>query len=458
MKGIVVSVDELLQPIVGSDLSSFAALRGAERDAAFLGVTTLIRGLSVLQGEMIRTVATAGSFGDDAHHSAKAWVEAVLNASPATASRLVKTAALFADVPELANAVRAGSVGLDQVEELRKLHGNHRCRAELQQHGYRLVGPAKNLTFGDFRQVLARWRAHVDPDGTHRDHEASRQRRHVRSGVSDHVGIIHAEGDAASVDEMVDILKAHVESEFSKDCQERKVRYGDDADEHPLRRTHGQRCFDAMQEIFRKAARTAVPGINEPTVNIFTTETAFAAAVGNYFGHGQRTRAGTRAPDPATEPFSPNVSPDLGPDPMAEWEPYGQHGFCENEHGSPIDPADMVVAALLGRVRSVIVTNDGRYLHAGSRTRLFTGKTRDTLLLLGRHRCSRQGCGLSGPCIQVDHLESHACGGCTTALNGGPLWPLHNRTKYDLNFTVTHDQYGWHHYRPDGTEIAPRGT
>ena len=118
----------------------------------------------------------------------------------------------------------------------------------------------------------------------------------------------------------------------------------------------------------------------------------------------------------------------------------------------------MVVAALTGRVRSIIVADDGRYLHAGDRGRLFTGKIRELILLLGRHRCSRHGCDLDGPCIQVDHIESHGDGGCTAADNAGPMCPVHNRNKYQLGFTVTHDRYGWHHRRPDGTEIAPRGS
>ncbi|MEO6123750.1 MAG: DUF222 domain-containing protein [Ilumatobacteraceae bacterium] len=468
------SVDELIRPSKpdaapldppGSwapvfDMGAFALLRGGERDAELLGVAKLIRELTVVQAEMIQSVAVSGAFSDDAHCSAKSWVEAVLNSSPTTAANIVKTAELLADVPQLASALRAGSVGCDQVDELRKLYGNDRCRAELRARGYRLVGPAKQLTFSDFHQVLDRWKAHVDPDGNHRDHEASRQRRHVRFGTVGHEGVIHAEGDAASTEEMIDILKAHVESEFLKDCEERRLRHGVDAEIHPLRRTHGQRCYDALQEIFRKAAGTGVAGVSDPTVNIFTTEAVFAAAVRDYFGQGcTASDPWAAASDSETSDGSESgADSGAGARFEAEWQPFGEEGFCETEHGAHVDRAEMVIAALLGKVRSVVVTEDGRYLHAGSRRRLFTGKIREMILLLGRHHCSRHGCGNSGPSIQVDHVESHACGGCTTALNGGPLCPLHNRDKYDLGFTVNHDRYGWHHHRPDGTEIAPRGT
>jgi len=422
------SSGERVRPVVDIDTDEFASLRGAERDAVLLGVHKLIRQLTAVQASLIHTVASSRSFTDDAHHSARAWVESVLNTSSSTASRLVRSAALLDDVPALANAVRVGSVGLDQIDELAKLQSNVLCRDELRAHGYRLVGPAKNLIWGDFRKVLARWKAYVDPDGSHRDHEQSRERRHVRFGTDGHDGVIHAEADAASIEELIDIVKAHIESELLKDCEERRLRYGADAENHPLRRTHQQRAFDAYQQIFRKAAATPVEGVVAPTVNIFTTEADLAAAIREFFGQ------------PAGLVKS------------------GRQRLCETEQGAPVDPADMVIAALLGKIRRVVVTNDGRYVSAGSRQRLFTGKLREMILLLGAHRCNRPGCSIRGPNVQIDHIESWICNGCTTAVNGGPMCPLHNRDKHRLGFTVTHDQHGWHHYRPDGTEIAPRGS
>ncbi|MEO6122696.1 MAG: DUF222 domain-containing protein [Ilumatobacteraceae bacterium] len=438
------SIDEMTRKYVDPDLGLFAFLGGAERDAMVLDHDREIRRLTVQRAAMIQIVATSGSFTDDAHHTPRAWIQAVLNVSTTTANELVRTVTLLHHIPDLAAATASGRIGPDQLREIARLVVRPVLREQLAEHGTALIEPAARLEYDQFTIVLNRWKAHADPDGTHHDHHASRERRHVRTGVTGHTGIIHAEGDAASTDEMTDILRAHTESEFLKDCHERRTRFGDDADQHPLRRTHGQRCFDALQEIFRKAAHTPLPGISEPTVNIFTTETDFAEAARHYFA--QQT-PGTSAPTSTPAPSGP-----------PGWTPPPTGRICENEHGSPVDPADMIVSALLGRVRSVIVTDDGRYLHATSRKRLFTGKLRDMILLLGRHQCSRHGCQRDGPSIQIDHLDSYHCGGCTTALNGGPLCPLHNRNKHDLALTITHDQHGWHHHRPDGTEIAPRGT
>jgi len=462
---VSVSVDALIRPFTGIDLDAFDLLGSAERDGALQGVDGLIRRLIGVRAALIHRVAVNRSFELDGHRSLRAWVEAVLNTHPDTASDLARTAHVLNAVPDLAAAVDVGCVGWDQLKLFAGLWSNLKCRAALADDGAVLVDPAARLPYDGFKIAVGRWKGHADPDGTHRDHQTARARRHVRVGISDHVGIIHAEGDATSVDEMNDILRAHVESEFLKDCEQRRLLYGDDAENHPLPRTPGQRHFDAAQEIFRKAAGTSIPGVSQPTVNIFTNETTFNAATRDYFA-----RNATQRSQPTTDPAArATTDPTAGPtspvpsDPPSErsarsWEPYGEQRLCENEHGSPVDPADMVVASLTGRVRSIIVANDGRFLHASDRKRLFTGKTRELILLLGRHRCSRHGCDLHGPCTQVDHVESYACGGCTTAANGGSLCPIHNRSKYDLDFTVTHDEYGWHHYRPDGTEIAPRGS
>lgn len=426
------SIDEQVRPFVDIELAEFVVLRGAERDSAVLGLDREIRRLTVKRAAMIHSVARAATFTDDAHHTARAWVQAVLNSSAATAAELVRTGALLHEIPDLADAVAAGRIGWDQVREMTQLFTNVRCRDELAAHGTGLVDPAARLVFDDFRKVVARWKAHADPDGTHRDHQASRERRHVRTGTVCHQGVIHAEGDAAAIEEMIDILEAHAQSEFLKDCEESTLRHGDDADRHPLRRTAGQRRFDALQEVFRKAAGTPVAGATEPTVNIFTTEADLSDAVREYFGQ-----------------------PPLGQPPFGEKA--DRQRLCETEQGASVNPHDMVVAALLGRIRKVVVTEDGRYVSSGSNQRLFTGKLREMILLLGGHRCNKPGCNVSGPSVQVDHIESWTCGGCTSASNGGPLCPLHNRDKHRLGFTVTHDEHGWHHYRPNGTEIAPRG-
>ena len=129
--------------------------------------------------------------------------------------------------------------------------------------------------------------------------------------------------------------------------------------------------------------------------------------------------------------------------------------MCETASGAPVDPADLVVAALIGNVRRIIVDPVGRVINHGRRRRLFTGAAREAVLLTG-NRCIHPGCEQHVG-LQIDHLTPWASrAGPTDIANAAALCRHHNLTKDRNQFTVHRDETGWHHHRPDGTEIAPR--
>ena len=66
------------------------------------------------------------------------------------------------------------------------------------------------------------------------------------------------------------------------------------------------------------------------------------------------------------------------------------------------------------------------------------------------------GCAIRHSGIQCDHRTSWEHFGLTDQDNGAPLCGTCNRAKYVGRITVARDEDGWHWYRPDGTEIAPR--
>lgn len=133
----------------------------------------------------------------------------------------------------------------------------------------------------------------------------------------------------------------------------------------------------------------------------------------------------------------------------------GRGRLCETAGGAPVDHHTLLVAALTGRIRRVVIDSAGRVVDLGRTQRLFTGATREAILLAG-DRCCWPGCDIRGPGVQVDHLTEHHNGGHTNVFNGGPMCPLHNRFKHSHRITVYRDAIGWHFRRPDGTEITPR--
>ena len=141
-----------------------------------------------------------------------------------------------------------------------------------------------------------------------------------------------------------------------------------------------------------------------PTGNIFCTEATLQDAIRAYF-----RATSTQVPnDPANPP--------------------PRFRLCETAPGAPVDPRDLVVAALIGQVRRVVVDSAGRVINLGRRSRLFVGAAREAVLLSG-DRCCWPGCDTRAGRIQIDHLSGWATlGGATNPHNGGPECPAHNRS------------------------------
>lgn len=414
-----------------ADLDMFRGLRGRQRDEAYMAVEREVRRLHAVQAAMLTEVDQSCSFLDDYHHTPAAWLRAVTNSGKATATTTVQTAAMLAALPLVAAADATGSVGPDQLRLLTRLHGNERCRSRLPDSEELLLGYAKSLTLHEFRQACQRWQAHADPDGAHRDHELSRRNRHVSTSRLGAGGVLHAEGDALTHEIITEILTRHAEVEFEIDLAERLARYGQAAAQYPLARNARQRLYDALLAICLKAAGTTATTTQVPLVNIICTETVLADAIREFFGT-------------PGDPARPSTSQRLR--------------LCETAAGAPVDPHDLVIAALIGQVRRVVVDSAGRVIDLGRRSRLFVGAAREAVLLTG-DRCCHPGCEMRVPRIQIDHIDAWATrGGSTNPFNGDPECGKHNRDKQHGRFTVKRDHTGWHHYRPDGTEIAPRGT
>ncbi len=395
------------------------------------------RRLLALKAAMIHEVTRSQSYIDDSHHTPTAWVRAVTNCSTGTAKQATSTASLLAALPLLATEVAAGRVGPDQIRLLASLHDNDRCRPLLPDSEQLLVEHARTLVLHDFKQICQRWQAHADPDGTHRDHETSRANRHLRRTQIGASGTLHAEADALTMAIINDILDAHTQAEYNNDLLERLQHHGDNAKQHPLTRTNRQRIFDAMLTIFLKAAETTHTTRQTPLVTIFCTQAVLEQAIRDHLA---------TSPDPANPTTSQRNR-------LFERIP-----LCETASGAPVDPHDLLVAALIGNIQRIVVDSAGRAIHLGRKQRLFTGAAREAVLLTG-DRCTHAGCGLRIPNIHIDHLDGWAArAGPTNPLNAGPNCPRHNNDKETGQYTVYKDETGWHHIRPDGTEIAPRGT
>lgn len=449
--------------MVGMEVTGFADfkhLSGAERDEAVQRALVGMRQSIACVAEMIAAVSESRSFIEDGHGSVNAWFRAVANCSGPYASRMVRTSRVLAELDHVAGEFHDGLLGECQVAEIARLFANRKCRDELGRGQYPLVNAAQDQRFGDFKKVAGRFKAVVDPDGTHREHKAAHEGRSVAAG---HVGesfFLNATCGNVQGQRMLKILNRFAHAEYLADLADLKERCGENAPLIMMRRTAAQRRLDALDKIFITAATNPLnkrrPVVDNATVSADSPDNA----TGNVGGRGMADPVVNFLIDPQT--FTNCVTTLLGGQPVGTgdltdqqlWERVRNYR-SETTDGVPVDLYLIVAAAINGRVRGIVADASGVVLDAGRTRRFFTGAQRDVLMSLWL-RCYWPGCDVPGEHCQIDHLIGFTRhGGETRSRNAGPGCGRHNRDKEE-GFSVWLDDEGvWHVYRPDGTEIAP---
>ncbi len=244
-----------------------------------------------------------------------------------------------------------------------------------------LVGQAKELQHRHFAKAMAYWAQLADPDGAEGQAKLNHERRKLHLSQSWEGqwyldGIFDAIGGEILNQELT---KIEIEL-FHADWAEAKARVGDKVSHAVLRRTPAQRRADALVEMARRSA--AAP-------------------------------AGSRPPEPL---FSVVV----------DYETFQR--TCELGRGSAVTPGSLVPWLDQAWVRRAVFDGPNRVKNIGVRRRLFTGATRESVLLRERE-CFHTYCDIPACDCQVDHVVPYAEGGLTVDDNGRPACGFHNRER-----------------------------
>lgn len=257
---------------------------------------------------------------------------------------------------------------------------------------------------------------------------------------------------------MAEILDAFADAEFQADWDKVKTEHGDDAAPGMITRTAVQRRADALYAIFLAAIADSNGTTPDPVVNLVCDLRTFEEHVARLVG-GHRPQAGcdttaARSADttnPATRDHDGETSSGST---VAVGAGLGLRR-CGTVDGAPVDPGDVVAAALIGHVRRVVVNRAGVVVDCGRKPRLFRGVAREMAWLLGT-TCCWPGCGHRLG-VQIDHLDAFARDGPTDQANADALDGRHNRFKTNHHYRIRRDDNGIIQvHRPDGTEIASR--
>jgi Domain of unknown function (DUF222) len=284
------------------------------------------RRVEALIAEAVGVADRNAAYAEDGHVSVTGWVRATCNTSKAETKSMVQGARLLHAVPEARAAAHAGLMGVAQMRLLARVHGNPRCAAQLPESAALLVGHAEALWFDEFQIVLDRWQTLADADGAHDAHERAHNDRDAHVSIVDRRVFVDARGGVVAGSAIKEIFDRFCDAEFRTDWDAGVIQWGDRMNPQLLERSGAQRRFDALLAVFTAAAASGVAGEFDPLVNVVVDHVTFEHHLAKLLGG-----------DP--EPLDPATV---------------DRRRCETTSGYPIDPGDMVAAALIGHVRRVV--------------------------------------------------------------------------------------------------------
>ena len=415
-----------------ADVPAPALLRGLAR------LEVLRRRLDAAATQVLGEVERTGAFAVDGHTSTAAALRYLSRCSGATAARRVRMARELGRLPQLAAAFERGEVSADHVDVVCRVTRNPRVAPFVTaETDAWFTGHATDpdLAFASFERLVKVWEELADADGA-----ADRTARiHAARGASCHQGVdgsFRLEASLGSLDGAVvsSVLESEERRLFDLDWAAARELHGDETRLEHLARTPRQRRADALVAIFRRASSIDLGDVHrvqpEPLVNVIVDQETFERAV-------------RRAAGDDVEADDPQRADEVR---------------CHTADGHHIHPDEVVVAAVVGHVRRVVLDGAGTVIDLGRRRRLFTGAARDAALLGGwaglSPGCGWAGCGISPHRCQIDHVLEWRRGGTTDQANARALCGHHNRLR-SAGFELRTDDDGRPvHLRPDGQRIT----
>lgn len=379
-----------------------------------------------------------GHFLLDGHRTVSSWTMATTNCTRGEATARTRSAHLLNRLKAVTEEFFAGRVGVAQVREIARLAANPRSGNQVDGSEQILLEAAKTLEFADFRVVTQRWEQLADADGAHVEHEHAHEQRNARVEFDGAVVRFETAHGVVQGTSMRNVFETFCQAEFERDWSWVKQTYGEEASSSHLPRTAAQRRADAFVAMVLAAAEAGVGDGRsiDATVNLICDL--------GQFEH----RLAAEAVADCDDPTSPAPLVDIDPATVRERR-------CETTDGVPVDPRQMVAAALLGRLRVIVVDGGGVIVAAGRKRKFFTGALREAIIATDP-ACGWLGCNLRAQIAEIDHLQPRSRGGPTDASNAKIMCDRHNIFKHTANYDVERRPDGTISItRPDGSVLRP---
>jgi len=380
------------------------------------------RRLRAIQIDVLGEVDASGVYASDGHASAKVMVRHCGRLSPGAAAARQRGVRMGRALPEVYEALRRGTLGVDYFDLLGRVWTNPRVREAMVDSQGWFLRMAARLNYRDFEIEVRTWESYADGDGPEPANSRCHENRDF-SIVQDPVDLgwtLKGGVGAMQGSQIAEILEHYSSAERLADWEKARAEHGEAANLSHLPRSEKQRRADALWQIFQDAAANPHSACPEIVHDIVWNHDTFEWAAAKYAGA-----------DP--DPLDPtNIE-------------------CRTLDGTPLEPIEAFASVFVDKLRRVVIDAAGVVIDLG-RARRFTGGARLATQIADEH-CPWPGCSVPTSHCEIDHTIDHAKGGDTNPANGGPCCGRHNRHK-QKGFAVWRDPQGaWHTYRPDGSEI-----
>lgn len=323
---------------------------------------------------------TRQAWGAEGAKSGAAWLRNKCFVSPAGAARRMKLARRVREMPKVEAAWQRGDLSADHVSVL--AHAlTDRTRDLFERDENMLVGFATSMRFRPFCVAVAHWTNLADPDGAERDAKSRHESRRLHHSPT-LGGAWATDGwfDDIAGSEIDVALKIEYDRLFDQDWAEAKARLGREPKIDELSRTPPQRRADAMHNLVCRGHEAATAGSAVPLLNVLIDYPTLAGPVLEHFNNGTV--------------------------------------FTPGQIARRLGAAD---------VRRVVFDGPDRVTAIGTRTRFFTGRIRDAVLIRDRE-CVHPLCDEPVARCEVDHIVPYPCGE-TSEPNGQALCRYHHNLK-----------------------------
>ena len=335
--------------------------------------------------------------------STKAWVKHHVQVTGPEAHGRLQVTRMFELLPSWMHAARSGEVGIAQTRLMARVAANPRVHVALIECVDVLLADAIALGYDEFERRVRDFQRSADQGGATTQAQQHHQARDaMMRQKADGSWVLRATFGSMQGAEVNEVLAHFIQAEWETDWADARSRCGDDATMADLPRTEPQRRADATAAAFLAGA--TAPGAGRaplPTLNIVIDEVTAEVVV-----------TGGRL-DPAR--FADMV--------------------CQTQNGDPIDCSEAAALALWGQIRRVVRNSAGVVIDLGRRSRLFTGASREAVLLLS-DRCLWPGCDRAVRHCEADHSLGWKAHGNTVPWNGGAMCRAHNLLKETGSFTA----------------------